>query len=307
MTDLETLHEAWQAPAAPSDRARTEARAALLNRARPRAQRRRLAVAGAVAVAVVVGLAVLDDPSGNRPQVPIASAAVLERAAAAAERRQFTPPRDDQWIYFEDRIATSDGGEPRTRRTWRRVDGAGIASVDGKGKLRIELMRGSKRRPLRVAVGPLAGYATLAALPTDPDALLRWAYRQAADVAGAGVTEHGDVYAIFNGMLRDNVLPPDFEAAIYRALKQVPNVTVERTEVAGRPALVLGQTEDWLREEMILDAETYRYLGERGTVVRNAVIDPAKAGNATGEIERGHRVIAERIVTAIVDEPGRRP
>jgi hypothetical protein len=310
MTDLETLHDAWDAPAAPSAPARAEARAALLDRARRPHRRRslipRLAAAAAAALIGAAGLVALDD-LGSGTRVPIASAAVLERAALAAERRPFTPPRADQWIYTEDRITSSDGGEPLVRRAWRRVDGTGTAWIDDAGKLRIERIRGSKRRPLRVAVGPLAGYETLAALPTDPDALLRWAYRQAKDVTGAGVTEHGDVYAIFSGMVRDNVLPPDLEAAIYRALKRVPGVTVETIDVGGRPVLVLGQTEDWLREELLLDPETYAYVGATGTVVRDAIVDPAKAGNATGEIEKGHEVVAERLVTAIVDEPGERP
>ena len=305
MTDLETLHDAWGAPAAPSAAARAQARAALLNRAAPRrrALAPRLAAAAALALAIAAGLAVLADPDGG-PQVPIASAAVLERAAAVAERRPFTPPRDHQWIYIEDRITWPEGAE--TRRTWRRADGGAVASTRT-GRLEIEHMRPSKRRPRSVVVGPLAGYRTLAALPTDPDALLRWAYRQAEDITGAGVTEHGDVYAIFEGMLSDNVLPPDLEAAIYRALKQVPGVAVETIDVRGRSLLVLGQTEDWLREELLLDPETYAYRGERATVVRDAVIDPLKAGNATGEIEQGQRVVAERIVTTIVDRPGRRP
>jgi hypothetical protein len=308
MTDLETLHDAWGAPAAPSEAARARARAALLARATTRRARRRLAprlaVAAVLALFAATGLAVLDGAGGGDPRVPVASA--LERAAAAAERRPFTPPRDHQWIYTEDRITSSDGGEPQVQRSWRRADGGASASMRT-GRLEIEYFRPSKRRPLRVVVGPLAGYRTLAALPTDPDALLRWAYKQAENITGAGVNEHGDVYAIFEGMLSDNVLPPDLEAAIYRALKQVPGVTVETIEVGGRPALVLGQTEDWLREELMLDAETYRYLGQSGTVVRDATISPEKAGNPTGEIEKGERVVAERIVTAIVDEPGRRP
>jgi hypothetical protein len=303
MTDLETLHDAWGAPAAPSDAAREQARSALLARATPRRPRRRLAAVAALALIVAAALAVVADPGGG-PRVPIASAAVLERAAAAAERRPFTPPRDHQWVYIEDRITSSAGTE--TRRIWRRADGAAVASRRT-GRLEIERLRPSMRRPLNVVVGPLAGYKTLAALPTDPDALLRWAYPRAQDITGAGVTEHGDVYAIFEGMLSDNVLPPDLEAAIYRALKQVPGVTVETIEVGGRSLLVLGQTEDWLREELLLDPETYAYRGERATVVRDALIDPLKAGNATGEIEEGQRVVAERIVTAIVDEPGRRP
>jgi hypothetical protein len=108
-------------------------------------------------------------------------------------------------------------------------------------------------------------------------------------------------------MLRGNLLPPELEAAIFRALKRVPNVTVEAIEVDGRPALAVAQTEDWLREELLLDRETFRYLGERSTIVRDARIDPLKAGNETGQIRRGSQVVSRRIATAIVDAPGERP
>jgi hypothetical protein len=126
-------------------------------------------------------------------------------------------------------------------------------------------------------------------------------------VTGAGLTEDGDVYAIFNGILRGNVLPPKLEAAIFRALKQVPGVELTTVDVLGRPAYSLGQTEDWLREELLLDPEAYTYLGERSTITKNTRIDPMKAGNETGEIRKGDRVISARIETAIVDEPGERP
>jgi hypothetical protein len=307
MNDLIILQDAWAAPEAPSPAARARARAALLTR-RPRPRRRllpRLAAVGAAAAILATGAAVLEDTGGPGQPVPEASAAVLERAAAAAERRPFTPPRPGQWIYVEDRITWSLGGEPETRRTWRAASGGGMAWLEG-GKLRVARLEPPKGRPAREAVGPLAGYETLAALPTDPDALLRWAYRQARNVTGAGLTEHGDVYAIFSGIVRDNVLPPELEAAIFRALKQVPGVTVETADVAGRPALVLGQTEDWLREELLLDPDTYAYRGERSTVTRDTTIDPMKAGNATGEIEKGQTVVVERVATAIVDGPGRR-
>lgn len=202
---------------------------------------------------------------------------------------------------MEDRWSGSDGVQ--TDRQWRRADGGGMAWIDDRGKLRVEIMR-PKRGRFRP---PLEGYKQLAALPTDPGALLRWAYTQAENITGAGLTEHGDVYAIFNGMLRGNILPPDLEAAIFRALKRVPGVTVEPLDVLGRPAYSLGQTEEWLREELLLDRETYRYLGERSTIVRDATIDPLKAGNATGEVKKGSKVVSARITTAIVDEPGERP
>jgi hypothetical protein len=313
MNDLEILHDAWGAPGAPSATARAEARAALLARARRPARRRRrlvprLVAAAALALMIATGLAALEDLGGTGPgpAVPDASAAVLERAAVTAEEKPFTPPRDDQWIYFKERFTASDG-EPTVSESWRAVDGSAMAWTRGSGKVHVERFRGGKGRPLRVVIGPLAGYDTLAALPTDPDALLRWAYRQAENITGAGVTEHGDVYSIFEGMLSDNVLPPELEAAIFRALKQVPGVTVDTIEVGGRPALVVGQTEDWLREELVLDAETYAYLGQSGTVVRDAIISPEKAGNATGEIKKGHEAVGERLVTAIVDKPGERP
>jgi hypothetical protein len=319
MNDLEILHDAWEAPDPPSHTAFTAARADLLARAarrgRARARRRRrvrLALAGVSAVAAAAGttlvVSVGEDgrPASIAPGVSIASAdVVLERAAAAAEQQPFTPPRNDQWIYTEDRFSGSDGSEPKTWQTWRRADGGGYAWKEN-GKLHVEMLERTREvegRPVPL----IEGYKEFAALPTDPDALLRWAYEQAKHITGGGVTDHGDVYLQFNHMLRSNLLPPDLQAAIYRALKQVPNVTVETIDVFGRPALALVQTEDWLREELLLDPDTYAYLGERSTVVRDTRISPEKAGNATGEVRRGDHVISERVTTAIVDEPGARP
>jgi hypothetical protein len=119
---------------------------------------------------------------------------------------------------------------------------------------------------------PFDDYKSLAALPTDPDRLLRWAHEQ------------GDVYLQFTHMLRSNPLPPDLQAAIYRAIAQVPAVTVETIDVFGRPALALAQTTDGVREELLLDPETYAYVGER----------------------RGD-LVSQRVTAAIVDEPGARP
>jgi len=121
------------------------------------------------------------------------------------------------------------------------------------------------------------------------------------------VTEHGDVYAIFNHRLRGNMVPPKLEAAIFRALKQVPGVELSTVDVLGRPAYRLGQTEDSLHEELLLDRETYTYLGERSTITKNTRIDPLKAGNETGEVRKGEKVVSARIETAIVDGPGERP
>jgi hypothetical protein len=306
MNDLELLHDAWDAPRAPSHAAWTDARAALLARADGRRGRRRaplritaLVTAGAIAATFVLVVQNLGDAS------PVAAAEVFERAAHAAEAKPFTAPRADQWIYTKDRFVRSDGGPPETDEAWRQVDGDGMAfMIDGRIK-RIDppSKRPGGERPPR---GPFESYQAAAELPRDPDALLRWAHHEAVNVEGAGLTEDGDVYAILGGLLARHVLPPDLEAGIFRALKRVPGVTVSTVTVFGRRVLSLAQTEDWLREELFLDPKTYAYRGQRGTVVHDATIDPAKAGNATGAIEKGRTATTLRIATAIVDRVGER-
>jgi hypothetical protein len=313
MNDLDILRDAWPAPEPPSHRAREQVRAGLLAHSTRRPRRRwspRLAAIGGLATAIAAGLVVVQNVGDGRspspvPAVPVASAAVLESAARAAEDDPFTAPRDDQWIYVKDVFGSDDVPKMREER-WRRADGGGVAFYDGSGKLHVEMRRPrGVHKP--VPFDPLAGYQQIAALPTDPDELRRWAYGLTDNIEGAGSTEHAEVYGIFEGMVSDNVLPPDLKAAIFRALKQVPGVTADTVKVNGRQVYALGHTDDWLRQELLLDVESYDYVGQSGTVVRDTTISPEKAGNATGEIKAGHHAAAMRLDTAIVDEPGQRP
>jgi hypothetical protein len=274
----------------------------------------RAAAVGALALAVAVGLAVVQNLGGTGsdgrprsvvpglPGVPIASAEVLERAAKVAATKPFTAPSDDQWIYIEDRVTGPDG-KSRTQRNWHRADGGGEAFIDEHGKLQVQSMQPPRDRPGR-KVPVTDTYKGLTTLPTDPDALLRWAYAQ--DIENGSTSSDGVVYLMFNHILRGNVLPPELEAAIFRAMKQIAGVTVQTVNVLGEPTLSLGITDDWLHEELLIDPKTYAYRGERSTVVKDATIDPAKAGNSTGEVRKGNTVIAERTATAIVDRPGQR-
>jgi hypothetical protein len=300
MNDLTILHDAWEAPEAPSQasyaRARARLSARIDRRRRAPRLRVRLAAVGALALAIAIGLAVAQNLGGGSA-VPVASAQVLERAAAVAESKPFTAPRDDQWIYVQDRFTGHDG-RTELQSHWRRADGEGAAFIDEHGKLRVEELPWPKGRPK-----PLTeSYEGVASLPTDPAALLRWAYAQ--DVQNGDTSKDGVVYLLLNGILRGNVLPPELEAAFFRAMKQIPGVTVQTVDVFGKPTYSLAFTDDWLREELLIDPRTYVYRGERSTVVRNTTIDPMKAGNSTGEVRKGSTVIAERVATAIVDRPG---
>ena len=70
-------------------------------------------------------------------------------------------------------------------------------------------------------------------------------------------------------MISDNVLPPDLKAAIFRALKQLPGVKVDTVEVNGHRVFAVGQTDDWLHQQLLLDAKSYDYVGQIGTVTRD--------------------------------------
>jgi hypothetical protein len=305
MNDLEILDEVWDAPAPPPPEAYAEARAALLAKGRaPAPARRRVPPRGALAVglavAVILAVGVAQNLTGSDRAVPVASAAeVLQRAADAAERRPFTAPRDGQWIYTEERITGVEGGRTHVMRSWRRADGE------------FELRTGLRAtgRPVHMRPrGPLDSYEAAAALPADPTALLQWAKSQTESISGAGSTPDAEVYSIFRGILHGNgVLPPDVEAAIFHAMRRIPGVTVRTIDVLGRPTLALAMTDEWLRQEILVDPETYAYVGQRSTVVEDAIISPEKAGNATGEIEKGSAVVAVRVAAGVVDEAGERP
>jgi hypothetical protein len=230
MNDLKILHEAWGTPRPPRTVPRPAPRSAAgAGGSVPTCWRSRRRLSWIWAAADRTGSRPRSCPGG--PAVQVAAAAVLEQAAVAAETKPFTAPRDDQWIYVEDRYTRSDGGTG-TLRKWRRVDVRGIALIDESRKLEVEIAKPSRRSGKR-SPGLGGSYKELAALPTDPDALLRWAYALARNATGGGMNDDGDIYLIFNHMLRENVLPPQLEGAIFRALKQIPGVTVERSRSPG--------------------------------------------------------------------------
>ncbi|RSN45640.1 CU044_5270 family protein [Actinomadura sp. WAC 06369] len=334
MNDIDALREAWDEPAAPSSAARTGARAALMDRTAGRAPAAaprhapggrlprlgiRLAAVGALATAAVVGVTVLQsggvDEHGRPapvvpgiPAGPVANASeLLERAAMSAETRAFTAPRPDQWVYVESRSRrgdtpngplSDDPADTRTNKSWTRADGKMIAYMEN-GRL--------ERSPM-IAGSPPSDYASLAKLPTDPDALLTWVY---ADMGGLGETAEGryaTAYTTLSTILRDNVLPPKLEAAVFRAIKQIPDVTLVegRLDMSGRQAIALGRiTEGYLHEEILFDPKTYGYLGERAVAIRE---HSTRGEDGTLAFRKGDLMrLTVQVKTGIVDDAGQLP
>ena len=154
MTDLQTLHDAWDPPrpARPRRPRRGPCGPAPTRRATPRAAPRAGRGGGGRGRR-------RDQPRRARPAGP----ALLRRGARARRRRRAQALRG---------AATISGSTRRTASTeathvrWRRADGVGMASVEN-GRLQVEIMSADPRRG-RPAKLLFDGYDELAALPTDP-------------------------------------------------------------------------------------------------------------------------------------------
>ncbi|MGW0801396.1 CU044_5270 family protein [Nonomuraea sp. NPDC002799] len=342
VADLEALRQSWPQPAPPSPDAYSAARDALLQRATavapqraggfrlPRAGRRAATVG--VLAAVITAVALVINPVGvEAPRsvvpglaMPAANAQVLlGRAAEAAGSRAFTGPRPDQWVYIETRrqgVGNAAPGEVQTPRTpletsmdrsWTRADGKEVALFeDG------ELVRSATGGGM-----PPTDYATVAALPTDPDALLAWMYANSGNLHNSEEDRHNWAYRLLGSLLAQNLVPPAQEAAVYRALAKIPGVTVNpgAVDVDARPAVAVARVEaGWVSHELLLDRSTYTYLGERAV---------AKADYTAPEpgvrVEEGRKIIhkgpsytikkgtiltlAVRLDIGVTDRPGVRP
>ncbi|WP_239095374.1 CU044_5270 family protein [Planotetraspora silvatica] len=292
-----------------------EARAALLTRAagrtpepvRPRRRFRMLRAGvgllavGALAAVVAAGVTVVQTSGGNREPGRIGSVAlaanVLDRASAAAEQRPFTPLQSHQWIYTKMSETTGvnakggvDGGPYKTvvEERWERADGKqGAGITNGKVYVGPELVR--PQRPF-----------SYAPLPTDPDALLQ--------KLGVRTGGYEMAYDSLVNILAFNVVPPKQEAAIFQAIKKIPNVTLitGRVDAAGRPAIALGLEMDAMHQEVLLDPKTYAFLGDRIITIKDQTFE--SDGGPPVFVKKG-TVEYERLRTAvgIVAKPGQRP
>ncbi|KAB2339086.1 CU044_5270 family protein [Actinomadura rudentiformis] len=349
MNDLQILHDSWDNTPPPNPDVRAAARAALLERAaatsmqqvpadtapatafdvggRRRVTRARIGavVTGVLVAAAVAGgvatVQVRDDGgppgvTGTRPML-VSAAFVLDRAAGAAERRAWTPPRPDQWIYTHFRNVpvkqrwplggeNGPGESQMIEEQWQRADGRRSAFLDG-GKLHFV---DETRAPHEI--WPPSDYAGLARLPADPDALLALAYRHVGPLgdkpstAPPGIKEcipridrEEVAFTSLLEILGTNLLPPKLEAAVYRAMKKVPGVVVDDAD----GMIALGRHEDgWQLNEVLFDARTYRYTGQRSTAVK----DPAevlKEGCGIRSSGLNMRIVSVGVVNAAGQRP----
>ncbi|MET9443101.1 CU044_5270 family protein [Streptomyces sp. NPDC006610] len=274
--------------------------------------RLRLVLGGAVAAgATIVVLSVWSDAPDAASEVPPASAAsvqLLERAALAAATTPQNEVRVGQYAYVKTVGHTSVLSETETgamelsredesMEQWTSVDGS-ERTLQRKGGSD-SLVPGTR------GPGNLNSptYHFLAALPTDPDALLKRIRDDAEKNHGAGSDSttgpDQEAFVTIGDLLRSGVTPPDTSAALYRAAALIPGVDVVSgaVDAAGRHGVAVARTHDGERTEWIFDKSTARLLGERTVLVEDTAW--GKAGTVVSSVAL--------IDSGIVNQAGQTP
>jgi hypothetical protein len=304
---------------------------------------RLVAAAAGLALVAVLGAVVLvarqlpEDLAPAAPAAPAANAAELaDRAATVVAAQSVPTPRPHQWVYTKELERLSDGGgKPFTHELWVRVDGkkyvnahdndlraARVSDRAREWRQRASAMwprcPPGKREQLargRPAVGLGRFFPNPAAVPTDPDGLLAAIYQLVEDpdcspIPGDNVQDRA--FTMIDVLLQ-GVLPAEVRAGLYQALAKIPEVTVVHsvTDAAGRrgvgftraASIEFRGSSDWLRLEVILDNDTYRYLGARYVVTRDHVIPDIGDRHRKGEV----LISRAQLALAVVDAPCQRP
>ncbi len=295
----------------------------------------RVAVAAALGLVLTVGVTVTRDvgvnadhpEQGRSPAVllpvGVANAAELgERAAAVTAAQPDPHPRLHQWLYVETLRATAKdpmlfsavGARRVTTRFWMRIDAKQYA-YEYRGRLH--------RQPNHQlsSVHPWRSFAYVRRLPTDPPAVLARLYatfspggeRPYGKLRFSREEQHQRVFGLVAALLRDNLVPPRVQAAIYRALPSIPGVRLQpdAVDAAGRHGVAFARVYDGrIRAEIILDPRTYQYLGWRQVVVKDFVAKDVTVHGKRVEVHVAQGTVFDwtaRTSAAIVNRPGQRP
>ena len=225
----------------------------------PGRARRWVAVTG-VAAAVAAGVVVVTTtPWGSGGVAPASASAadVLDRAATSAAAETGPVPRPDQFIY----LRVGDGGG--IREVWQSVDGThdGLSIAEGvRDKLpgcrngRAEVVGGNRAVPGRTE--PCVVNPAVRDLPTTTGGMLTLLATE-----GGPRTNQKAKLAL---ELALGYLRPASRAALFRALAQVPGVTVvpDARDGAGRSGTGISWSyEGATPSVLVFDRGTYRLLG----------------------------------------------
>ncbi|MER5206869.1 CU044_5270 family protein [Streptomyces sp. NPDC002825] len=296
--------------------------------ARPVRARRRLRpgwiAAPMAACAIVAGVAVLAPRDGGttvRQQASPEAVRVLSGAALAAAAAPAPDAPPGGYVYVKSLVAHAGRGASggpaalppaHQREVWLSVDGSRPGLLREPGAADTELgaegpvyeLDGPGATPRKTTLETAAPsvtnptHAYVAALPTDPDALLRLVREQTR--AGVGDADQRAFTAI-GTLLAETWAPPKVTAALYDAAARIPGVTVlpSAKDAAGREGVAVARTAHGEQTQWIFDRTTSAFLGERtvltettsagraGTVLGVSAVLAKAVAPAAGELPRG--------------------
>lgn len=218
-----------------------------------------IGAAAALVLGLVAGHAgTSTPPAASSGQTSLTVRLVADRAAAAALDQPAVRP--GQWVYrlIQYKQVGFAGGLPpdSTETTWTTADGT-LGHVGG---------------PAILPLLPALPYAKLGSLPSDPAALERYLADQ--PVSGfPGLRTNDKAAKAFDeimGLLWNYVLPPKLAAELYRALTDIPGVTVNAhaTDIAGRPGIAFELSNSYgpgTEQQLILNPSDYALMAVGST------------------------------------------
>jgi hypothetical protein len=260
--------------------------------------------AAAVAAALFTGL----HGSGDTPPSPAArpgdvntATALLDRISLVAAHQPALPVRENQFVYIKSKVAwtTQTDNGPRVPQPLRERE---IWEPQSPGQRGLIREAGGKGIVLVGSKDDLT-YRKLAAMPTEPGALLAGVY---AKIPKSGKTadpaaRNAAAFQELGQLLAEQILPPKLAAAVYRAAAKIPGVLVvpDSVDAAGRHGVAVALVAYGERNEWIFDKKTLNYLGERGYMVKDT--KSAKKGMITANTA----VLRRGVVNRSGELPGR--
>jgi hypothetical protein len=252
-------------------------------------------------------------PATHHP-VPATGAQLAAVAKKATAGELFAAPSKSDWFYLDDLQTYSKSGttppdSKQVTKTWQQIGTTRNASVAAGGKLSYGGGGGSGTTLAGWPGTSTSIYTYLAQLPATQKAL-----RKVILVNNKSVphSQGGKVTGAFNAiqsLLADYAVPPRLQAQFYGVLVSLPGVQYETSAVdsAGRTGVGLYLVEyGWLKQEIIINSQTYAYLGNMGTAVRKhtSYATGAKVVFRKGESFGGTAQLAAGIVKRAGQVPG---
>jgi hypothetical protein len=274
------------------------------------------AIAGTTAVLVGGGFVVSQaivaappTPNSSSYHLNGSASQLLLTMAATVERQAPTEVRNDQWVYVKSTIgfSTFSDNQPAVtaplhqRELWTPVSGdTKIPAMFRENGKQSEVMT-----PDQVDgdyLSTIGNYRAVAALPTDPDELLKkFTETQRRNDPNLPVNIiNANTFIALGDVVGESIVPPKVMAAIFRAMAKIPGVTMvhDAVDANGRHGIGVAMVgEKSILTTRIFDKTTYAYLGQREILTKDTA--DGKAGTVLGR--------SAVITRAIVDHRGQAP